>query len=292
MNRIEDSSSFDSRTEVPLITDLRELVAYRFLLRNLVARDLKARYKNSILGFLWSFLNPLLMMVVYTLLFTILIPSSVIRKYYIFILVALIPWQFLSGTMITGTVSIVGNNNLIKKVYFPRIALPASAVISNLVNFLLAFLVLVIFLLGSGVGITVHALWVPLILLTQVVFLMGMSLLLGTLQTFYRDVLMIIDVLLLPWFFLTPIFYPYEQLSESALLFGISFNPAQVMRWLNPMASIIDAYRTVLWGTMSSNGPVGMDPVFLLRTLIQSIIIFFIGYFVFVRYEHLFGEKL
>ncbi|MEZ4593440.1 MAG: ABC transporter permease [Chloroflexota bacterium] len=271
---------------------LREVFAYRNLLKNLVIRDLKARYKNSILGIVWSLLNPLLMMAVYTVLFTILIPNDDIEKYPIFILVALIPWQFHTTTLMSSTGSIVNNSAIIKKVYFPRILLPTAAMLSNFVNFLLACTILLILLYAFGIGLTIYALWVPLILLTQIIFLLGLAYILSTLQAFYRDTLMILEVGLLAWFFLTPVFYPFERFGEQAELWGIVINPARLMRWINPMASIIDGYRTVLWGNVGSSGPGPMDPLALLRTFVTAVLIFLIGYVVFSRSEHLFGEKL
>lgn len=272
---------------------LKETVRYRYLLRNLVVRNVKVRYKNSILGVLWSLLNPLLMMMVYTILFTVLRPTNNINYFYIFILVALVPWQFLQGTIMGGTVAITDSASLIKKVYFPRILLPTSIMLSHLVNFVLSFVVLVVLLYVSGIGLTVHALWLPAILLTQIIFMMGLSLVLATAQTFYRDTLMIMQVVMLAWFFLTPIFYPFEDFEQTAQMMGLAFSPARLMRWLNPMASIIDSYRTVLWGTIESQGqPVSMDPLMLLRTLATAVIIFIIGYLIFAKAEHLFGEKL
>ena len=270
---------------------LRELKLYRNLLRNLVIRDLKARYKNSVLGILWSILNPLFLMVVFTILFSVLVNNQ-IRDYPIFVLTGLIPWNFFSGSLTSGTVSIVGNSGIIKKVYFPREILPASVVLSNLVNFLFAFLVLIVFLYLFGIGLTVHALWVPAILLTQLILTLGLCLLLGSLTVFYRDVLMILEVVLLGWFFLTPVFYSLELFGETVTVMGQTFDPAQVMRWLNPMASIIDGYRTVLWGTYESGGPVSMNPAYLLRTFVTSVVILIAGYAVFARLNPLFGEKL
>lgn len=283
---------FDSAELQSLPGKLRELYAYRYLLKNLVIRDLKVRYKNSFLGVIWSLLHPLLMMTVYTILFTILIPNEGVDKYPIFILVALIPWQFHTGTMNSGVNSITGNAAIIKKVYFPRILLPTATLLSNLVNLLLASVVLLVLLFAFGVGLTIHALWVPVILLIQIIFLLGLTYFVATLQTFYRDTAMILEVGLLAWFFLTPVFYPFERFGTQSELFGLVFNPARLMRWLNPMASIIDGYRTVLWGTVNSNGPASMDPLALLRTLVTAVIIFIIGYTVFSRSEHLFGEKL
>ncbi len=286
------SERFDSDELQTLWGKLVEMIHYRYLLRNLVIRDLKVRYKNSVLGILWSLLNPLLMMTVYTILFTILIPDEGIQNYPIFILVGLIPWQFHTSSITSSATSILGNSSIIKKVYFPRILLPTAAILSNLVNFLLASLVLLVLLFAFGVGLTIHALWLPLILLTQIIFLLGLAFIFSTLQAFYRDTMMILEVGLLAWFFLTPVFYPFEKFGSVATLWGISFDPARVMRWLNPMASIVDSYRTVLWGTVGSDGPAAMDPLLLLRTFITAVIIFIIGYIIFNRSEHLFGEKL
>ncbi|HRQ38153.1 MAG TPA: ABC transporter permease [Chloroflexota bacterium] len=272
---------------------LRETFRYNYLLRNLVLRDVKVRYKNSLLGVVWSLLNPLLMMLVYTVLFTILRPNNNIQQFHIFILVALIPWQFLAGTVLGGTVSITQNASLVKKVFFPRLLLPTSVMLSQLVNFALSFVVLVVLLYFSGIGLTRYVLWVPAILLTQMVFMLGLALALAAAQTFYRDTLQIMQVVILAWFFLTPIFYPFEDFASTAEMMGLSFNPARLMRWINPMASIVDSYRTVLWGTMSSQGqPVAMDPLMLARTFVTAVITLVFGYYLFSKTEYLFGEKL
>ena len=265
---------------------------YWHLLRMITLRDLKARYKNSLFGVLWSLLNPLFMMLVYTMLFTVLRPGNVIRTFYIFVLVGLVPWQFTSGTLQTGVAAINRDASLVKKVYFPRILLPVSVLLSNFVNFLFAFAILILFLFISGIGITIHALWVPVIVLIQALFLLGLTLLLSAINVFYRDVSMILNVFMMAWFFLTPIFYPFEDLAQRASMMGVSFDAARVMRWINPMASIVDGYRTVLWGTVTSAGPVSMEPLNMLRTFITSLIIFIIGIVVFRRVEHLFGEML
>ncbi len=194
--------------------------------------------------------------------------------------------------MMAGTTSIVGNSPLIKKVYFPRELLPTAVLFSNLVNFVISLLILIFFLYAYRIGLTIHALWVVPLLLSQMLFSMGLILALSAITVFYRDVLMILDVVLLAWFFMTPVFYPYETYAGVATVMGVSINPAQFMRWINPMASIIDGYRTVLWGTTASTGPVGMDPNYFIRTFVTAVIIFLLGYFLFSRTEHVFGEKL
>jgi ABC-type polysaccharide/polyol phosphate export permease len=271
---------------------LKEVIRYRYLLQNLVRRDLKVRYRNSVLGILWSLLNPLFMMLVFSLIFGKLIPREDIPNYPVFFLVGLLPWNFFSGSVLSGTVSITSNSPLIKKVFFPRVLLPTATLLSNLVNFLLAFIVLVIFLYVSGIGLTVHALWLPAILFTQLLFTLGLVLILGTLHVFYRDVVMILDVVMLAWFFMTPIIYSLDLLAVPQTIMNITFNPAVVMRWVNPMASIIDGYRTVLWGTTGGSGPASMDGIYLLRTFVTAALIFLFGFAVFTRSQHLFGEKL
>jgi lipopolysaccharide transport system permease protein len=284
---------FDSKAPPKgLYRRLQEIFEFRYLLYNLVLRDLKVRYKNSLLGILWSMLNPLGLMLVFTALFTVLSRGDNAQNNFpIFVLVGLMPWNFFSGTLMGSTNSITNNARLVKKVYFPRELLPLSALLSNLVNFSIAALLFIVMLYLFGLQLTIHALWVPVILLTQMIFMVGLGLLLSSLNVFYRDVVMVLDVVLLAWFFLTPIFYPFSLFDNYAQVFGIEFSPAQLMRWLNPMASIIDGYRTVLWGSNGLGG-VAMDPAYLLRTFITSVLVLVAGYFVFTRTEHLFGEML
>ncbi|HSM55536.1 MAG TPA: ABC transporter permease, partial [Candidatus Sulfomarinibacteraceae bacterium] len=242
-----------------MLPDLRELIRYRYLLQNLVARDLKVRYKNSVLGVLWSLLNPLLMMVVFSLVFGVL-SNNEIRQYSVFFLVGLMPWNFFSHSVVGGTNSITGNASLVKKVYFPREVLPLASVLSSLVNFFIALLVLVVFLYASGLGLTAHAVWIVPLLITQIIFTLGLCLLLSSLHVFYRDIMMILDVVMLAWFFLTPVMYPLSRFGQEITILGVEILPARLMRWVNPMASIIDGYRTVLWGTINSAGTVSPGP--------------------------------
>ena len=245
------------------------------------------------MGIVWSLLNPLLMMLVYTLLFTKLRPSSGDIPYYpVFILVALVVWQFLSGSLTSGVECITGNAPLIKKVYFPRVILPMSVILSNFVNFLFAFALLVVILFLARIGLTIHALWVIPLLVAQLIFMLGLVLILSSLNTFYRDVSMILNVVLLAWFFLTPVFYPFEELGTYAEIWGIGFSPARVMRWMNPMASIVDGYRTVLWGNVPNAGPAPMDVLAMLRIFATALLVLLVGYAFFLKTEHLFGEKL
>ncbi|OGO40565.1 MAG: hypothetical protein A2Z04_03725 [Chloroflexi bacterium RBG_16_57_9] len=271
---------------------LREVITYRELTRNLVIRDLKARYKNSALGFLWSLGNPLLMMLVFTVVFTVMMPNNNIQKFPIFALCALLPWNWFSTSILGSIQSIVGNANLVKKVYFPREILPLSVVLSNLVNFLLALVVLFGMLVLFKVPFTVWATLLPVIILIQFMFTLGLGFFFSTLNVFYRDTSVIMDVFLLAWFFLTPIFYPIDILPTQRVVFGLNLDIHRLVRWVNPMASVIDAYRTILYGSPDGSppGPPAFD--FLSRTLMTALIVLVVGYLVFARYSPVFGEEV
>jgi ABC-type polysaccharide/polyol phosphate export permease len=272
--------------------NIKELWRYRDLVRNLVVRDLKARYKNSILGFFWSLVNPLLMMAVFSVVFTYMMPSRSIPHFPIFALCAILPWNFFNTSIMGSITSIVGNAHLIKKVYFPREVLPLSTVLSNLVNFALAMVVLFAALFAVGIGLTPWALLLPIVIFVQLLFTLGLAFLLSTLNVFYRDVAMIMDVLLLAWFFLTPVMYPIDILPEQAMVLGIELPVQRLTYILNPMASLIASYRSILYGSIQGGppGPPGAD--FFLRTALTASVVFVVGYAVFCHYHPTFGEAV
>ncbi len=270
-----------------LLDAWREFWRYRELFYNLVARDLKVRYKNSFLGVIWSWLNPLLMMLVFTFVFAVMRGGG-LANFHIFVLSGLLPWNYFAGALMGGIQSIVGNSSLIKKVYFPREVLPAAVVASNLVNFIIALPVLFLLAFLSGVRLTPWVLLLPLPILVETLFLIGIVLLLSTLEVFYRDIHMIMDVAILAWFFLTPIFYDMRQLPSRPLftLAGHPVTAARIVMWLNPMASIINTYQDLIY----RGHPTALD--FLARTALTSVFVFIIGYAVFLKYRGRFGEEL
>jgi lipopolysaccharide transport system permease protein len=258
----------------------------RELIYNLVQRELKARYKNSVLGFVWSLLNPLGMMVVFTIVFSVLMPNNSVPNYPIFLLCGLLPWNFFSASIMTGTNSIVANGNLVKKVYFPREVLPIATVLANLVNFLLALVVLFAAMLLVRIPLSPWLVLLPVVILIQTCFTLGIVFLLSTFQVFYRDTLIVLDVVLLAWFFLTPVFYPTSLLPTSLTVLGITLDVQRVMYILNPMASLINMYRDILyWGYRT-------DPDFFWRTSLTALSVLGIGYWVFVKYSGRFGEEV
>jgi len=269
-----------------MIPRLAELIRYRELIHNLVVRDLKVRYKNSALGVLWSLLNPLAMMAVFTVVFTFMLPNNTIPDFPVFVLCGILPWNFFRDSVMGGIASIVGNSSLIKKVYFPREVLPLSLVLSNLVNFLLALVVLFAMMFAFRVRLTGWALLLPVVILTQLLFTTGLGLMFSAANVFYRDTAMIMEVVMLAWFFLTPVFYPIEILPLHRLVLGLDLNVRRLSYILNPMASLIATYRVILY----HGAPPALD--FFLRTLLTSVLTLALGYAVFVRYSTTFAEEV
>jgi len=267
-------------------TSLAELWQYRELLYNLTIRDLKVRYKNSVLGIAWSLLNPILMMLVFTVVYTVMLGQSDRRDYAAFILCGLLPWNFFSGSIMGGVGSVVNNGYLIKKVYFPRAVLPVSIMLSNLVNFLVALPVYFVLAWLLGVRFTPYVLFLPVVLLVEMIFIQGMSLLLSALNVFYRDVQQIMEVLILAWFFVTPVIWDVNLLPESRLVLGVEVPVQRLTYILNPMASIVATYRDILY----YGRPIGWD--FFLRTTITALIVLLIGFFVFNRLKGRFAEEV
>ncbi len=218
-----------------------ELGSFTDLLRNMVVRDLKVRYRNSVLGFGWSLLQPLLMMLVFTVVFKVLTRTE-IPNYPLFLLTGLLPWNFTHSALSTALRSVTGNAGLITKVYFPRELLPLSAVLGAFIHFVVAFALLLVGMIAFGVEFTPTILFVPVIMLLQLVLVTGLAMILAAANVLARDLEQLVDVGLLAWFFLTPIFYALAVVPNDQFL-GLD-----VHRWvfsLNPMATLVTDFRYV-----------------------------------------------
>ena len=251
---------------------IKEIFQRRELLANLIVRNLKIRYKGSILGFFWSLLDPLLMMLVY-LVFIKLMRFSIELPV---LLVGVIAWQFFVMCTNDSVGAITGNANLVKKTYFPRTILPLATVIANLVNFLLSILVLVVILLFFRVPFGITLIWFPIIVLFHFILCLGLSLIVSCLNVFFRDTEHFIGVILMSWFFMTPIIYPASKIPEKYLN----------LYFLNPMAVLITMYRYVFLGKDLPS--VGTFYV----SFIIIIAVFFIGWWIFLRYQKYFADEL
>ncbi len=224
---------------------LREMWEYRELLYFLVWRDIKVRYKQTVLGAAWAIIQPFFTMVVFSLFFGRLakVPSDGI-PYPIFSYAALVPWTFFSNGLTQSANSLVGNSNLIKKVYFPRLVVPTSAVLSGLVDFVLAFAVLLAMMLYYNIMPTANLLWLPLFLLLALVTALGVGLWLSAMNVQFRDVRYAVPFLTQFWMYATPIAYSSSLLPE----------PWRTLYGLNPMAGVVEAFRWALLGTETAPG--------------------------------------
>jgi lipopolysaccharide transport system permease protein len=254
---------------------LHELWEYRELLYFLMWRDVKVRYKQTALGAAWAIIQPFFTMVVFSLFFGRLagIPSDGV-PYPIFSFAALVPWTFFANGLNQSSNSLVGSADLIKKVYFPRLAVPIATVLSGVVDFALAFLVLLGMMLYYGVIPTPNTLWLPLFFLLALVTSLGVGLWLSALNVKFRDVRYTVPFLTQFWMFSTPIAYPSSLLSE----------PWRTLYGLNPMVGVVEGFRWALLGTNTGPGPI------IVASSFAAVAIFVGGAFYFRRMEKTFAD--
>ena len=225
---------------------LKELLEYRELLYFFIWRDIKVRYKQTVLGGAWAIIQPFSTMVVFSLFFGKLakIPSDGI-PYPIFSYAALVPWTFFANGLGKASNSLVGSSNLIKKVYFPRLSIPIASVLSGIIDFLLSFIILIGMMIYYGVSPTTNVIWLPFLLALSFITALGVSLWLSALNVQFRDVQYVIPFITQLWLFATPIVYPSSLLSE----------PWRTIYGINPMVGVVEGFRWALLGTHTAPGP-------------------------------------
>ncbi len=266
-----------------MIADLRELVERRELLGNFAWRELRARYKGSALGFAWNFLNPLLQLVVFWILFGVLLQSRPVtatgeQTFPIFLFVGLLPWTFFSSSLLGGAAAIVANGAIVKKVRLPVQLLPAASVLSALVNFALSLVILLVVLALFGPRHPEGLIYLPLLIAVELLMALGLAYALAGLNVFFRDVEHILGIVLLAWYFLTPILFPI------AILAG---RPRELqLMYLNPMTSVIVGFqRALLDGLAPEWGPLAYSAAF-------AVVIFLLGFSYFRRVKDDFEAAL
>ncbi|MCZ7545713.1 MAG: ABC transporter permease [Anaerolineae bacterium] len=255
---------------------LRELWQYRELFYFLTWRDVKVRYKQTVLGAAWAIIQPFFTMVVFSLFFGQLakVPSDGI-PYPIFSYAALVPWTFFANGLSQSSNSLVGSANLIKKVYFPRLVVPLSSVISGVVDFALAFVVLLGMMLFFGIAPTANVIWLPLLLLLAFVTALGVGLWLSAMNVQFRDVRYMVPFLTQFWMFATPIAYPSSLIENETL---------RLLYGLNPMAGVVEGFRWALLNTDTAPGPMVLVSAAAALALLVS------GAFYFRRMEKTFAD--
>ena len=254
---------------------IREVYEYREMIFMLVKRDLRGRYKGSFFGFAWTFINPLLMLLVYTMVFSVIMRAG-IEKYYLFLFVALIPWLAMANSVTGAATSITANSSLVTKIYFPRQVLPITVVTTNFVNMLLCmFVVLAVCMLGNGLNPVALLYLIPTVLIEYILAL-GLALIVSCVTVYFRDMEHFLSIFVMAWQFLTPVLYATEMVPER-------FQP--IYR-LNPMTPVISAYRTVLY---YKSFP---DLSTMMSSLLMGVASVVIGWFVFDKLERRFAEVL
>ncbi|MEN1989119.1 ABC transporter permease [Paenibacillus hubeiensis] len=257
------------------LLNLYELVEYREMLRNLTTYDLRTRYRGSIAGFLWTFLNPLLLLSVYYLVF-----STVMRVdldfYFLYMFIGLLPWTMFQSTVLTGVNSILSNANLIKKIYFPREIIPMSLLFSGIINYFLGMVIVAPFLFLLDLNVLRILIWFPIVLITQSMFTLGLIYLLSALNVFFRDIGHVVSLLITAWFYFTPVVYPDTMIpKEYRELFD-----------LNPMKLFLDIYHNIFF----YNKPVTIQHGLLCFGI--SLLILALGWVVFKKLEKKFAEEI
>lgn len=254
---------------------LQNLYHYRELLKTNVQKEIRGKYKGSFLGVLWSFINPLLMVLVYALVFPYIMRTNV-DHYLIFLIVAIIPWNFFTTVINSGCNCIWINGGIIKKVYFPREILPISVVFAGLVNFLISCLIILLFLLFGGIGFSWQILWLPLIAIIQSCLSLGLLFILSAINVYIRDIEYFVAFLINLLFYATPILYTVDMFPEK-------------IRWvlyLNPMSHLIDAYRSIFYYQTMPNLPS------LLYIALLALLFLGFGYMIFKKLEKGFAEEV
>jgi len=277
------------------IDGLRDVAGHLELLRMLVVKDLKIRYKASALGLVWSLLNPLMMMLVYTAIFGAVFKSQK-PEYPVYILSGLLAWNFFGTALPSATISVVASANLVKKTRFPTSLLPLSVAFSGLINYLISLVLLFGLLVFYRHGLGPSVVLLPVLIVAQLLFTAGLSLLLSSLNVLFRDVEHFLGILLTVWFFATPIIYPREALTGSRF--------AGTLVQLNPMTWLVGAYQDVFYGVADSTGGgktqhflgtfhnTWPNPRPLVGFIVLGIVLFVVGFTVFTRLAHRFPEEV
>ena len=264
-----------------MLHNLGRLLRYRGLIQSLVARELKARYRGSVLGFFWSFINPLMLLSIYTFVFAYVMPArfeGIERHYELFLFSGLLPWTWFASSLNESSGVLISGGNLIKKVLFPAEILPIVTVLANMVHFFLGLPIIAIFLIvyrwaPDPAGLV----WFPVVVLVQLFLTLGFAFLLSALTVHFRDLRDILSNILTLWFFATPIIYPWQQAPD----FG---------KWflnLNPITHLAVSYQEILY----FRGPFGHWK-WLLALAAVSWVFFLFGYFVFDRLRDTFAEEV
>ena len=276
------------RKRESIMKNLKELYDYRQMIFSLVKKDLRGRYKGSALGFLWTFLNPLLQLVVYSIVFSTIFRNN-IEKFYLYLFIGLLPWMFFSSSLTVGSVSVISSTDMVKKIYFPREVLPIAYVTSSFVNMLLCFLVVFIVMIIGGIdpNSTFHwtaLLYLPIVMIVEYVLALGFAMLASALTVYFRDLEHILGIITMAWMYATPILYDVSMIQN--ILVEKGMGNLMHLYMLNPMTPIIVAYHQILYYGQAP------DMSTLLSAVVLGLFFLILGYLVFRKLQRGFAEEL
>lgn len=259
-----------------MVNRVKEIYAYRDMIANLVKRDLRGKYKGSTLGFLWTLINPLCQIIIYTIVFSIIVRNN-LENFYVYMIVGMIPWLFFDMSLRNGSGCIRYQGDMVKKIYFPREVLPITCVTSNFVNMLLCFIIVFAVLFISGTGVNVVALiYLPLVMVIEYIMTLGFTLIVAAGTVYFRDLEYVVTIVLMGWIYLTPIMYSFDFLPDIL---------KPIFR-LNPMTGVIESYHKILyWKEIPSDTGIKYSAIF-------AVVVLLIGETVFNKLQDNFAEEL
>lgn len=249
------------------------ITSYKYLLYQLIQREIKARYKQSVIGYAWVIINPLLQLLVYSFVFSVVFRFPTAIPYPVFLFVGLLPWIYLQTVIANSTLALVDNRELLKKVAFPREVFIYSIVIAKLIDLFFASIVFGAFMVFYQVPVSASVIWVLPLLFIQMLLITGVGLIFSTANLFYRDIQYLANLVLMLWMYISPVVYPLSMVpSEWVGLYK-----------LNPMVGIIEGYRSALFGQSFDLGTIAWSFVF-------SLVIFIVGFVTFKKSERVFAD--
>ena len=270
-----------------IISPIKALIQYRHLLWELAIKDIKVRYRSPILGFFWSILAPLITVLIFKFIFSTILKARVENyPFFIYLMTAIFPWMYFSTSIDSSVECIFNNRELIKNTYFPRQIIPVSVVLANLINFLPALIVMILFLLLFKMKFTIFIFLVPAVIFLQTIFTIGCALIVSSLQVKIRDIKYIVQLLLMIWFYLSPVFYSLTMVANVSQIF-------LKLYILNPFVGFFCLYRIAFLKEYTDTLPMGIDIVSLsIWTTVVCIVVFLIGLLVFKKYEPRFSDLI
>lgn len=259
-----------------MVQRIKDIYEYRDMIYSLVRRELRGRYKGSVLGILWTYVNPLCQVIIYSAVFSVIFKVN-IDKFYLYLVIGMMPWTFFGTCVQTGALCLRMQSDMIKKIYFPREVIPISFVTSAFVNMLFSMIIVFLAVIVSGYWFNFKALlFLPLVMLLEYVFALGITFLFSSITVYFRDMEQIVGLIMMAWIYITPIMYNMEYVPEQ-------------LRWLvmlNPMTSIIEMYHQILYYRVLPTEN------YMIIAFVSSLLMFVIGVLVFVKLERRFAEEL